>query len=197
MLEFCNKFKAAADHSALNVSKMLADAYIDSPRISNANMTMSVTKLSMCAQVKTLIDSLAGGIAEIKSDTDSVAFLLAVYAAQRFGSADYNDYANCYVDLFDFAITLARYIDSGTAKNAALALINIEREKSFVVYNRIKGDYFKAADGISIFIPKQSADWINSNYTREQYRYFSDFGRDGKWYDFLNEWSSMLKNNGQ
>jgi len=197
MLGFSNKFNASADHSALNVSKMLVDAYIDSPRISNANMTMSVTKLSMCDQVKTLIDSFADGIAQIKSDTDSVAFVLAVYGAQRFGTLDYNDYANCYIDLFDFSITLDRFIDSGAAKNAARALINIEKEKSLVVYNRIKGDYFKAADGISIFMPKQSKDWTNSNYTRDQYRYFTDFGRDGKWYDFLNEWSILLGNNGQ
>ncbi len=197
MLGFSNKFNSSVDHSALNVSKMLADAYIDSPRISNANMTMSVTRLSMCDQVKTLIDTFADGIAEIKSDTDSVAFVLAVYGAQRFGSLNYDDYASCYVDLFDFAITLAHFIDSGVAKNAAMALINIEKERSFVVYNRIKGDYFKAADGISIFMPKQSKDWTNSNYARDQYRYFTDFGRDSKWYGFLNEWSVLLGNNGQ
>jgi hypothetical protein len=197
MLGFSGKFSRSSDHSALNVSKMLVDAYIESPGISNANLTMSVTRLSMCDQLKTLIDSFADGIAEIKSDTDAVAFILAVYGSQRFGSLNFDDYASGYVDLFDFAITLDRYMDSGAAKNAAMALINIEKEKSFVVYNRIKGDYFKAADGISIFIPKQSKDWINANYTRDQYRYFTDFGRDGKWYDFLNEWSVLLGNNGQ
>jgi len=197
MAEFSKKFNASADRSALNVSKMLVDAYIDSPRISSANLTMSVTKLSMCDTVKTLVDGFADGIAAIKSDTDAVAFVLAVYGAQRFGSLDSNDYSSCYVDLFDFAITLDSLIGSGAAKTAAQALIDVEKAKSFVVYNRIKGDYFKAADGISIFIPKQSSDWLNSNYTRDQYRLFTDFGRDGKWYDFLNEWANMLAANGK
>ncbi len=195
-LEFSKKFNASSDHSALAVSKMLVDAYIDSTYITDANLTMSVTKLSMCDRVRTLVDSFAAGMSEIKSDTDSVAFLMAVYGAQRFGSLDYNDYSSCYIDLFDFAATLATYIDAGPARAAAQSLIDIQNEKSFVVYSRVRGDYFKASKGISIFMPKFSKDWVNSNYTREQYRYFIDFGRDGKWYDFLNDWSALLGANG-
>ncbi len=196
MIEFAKKFNASADRSSLNVSKMLVDACIDSPRITIANLTMSVTRLSMCDQIKTLVDSFADGIGEIKSDTDAVAFLMAVYGAQRFGPLDSNNYSSCYIDLFDFAIKLNNFIDAGAAKTAAQALINVETSKSFIVYNRRKGEYFKAADGISIFMPKQSGDWINSNYTREQYRHFTNFGRDGKWYDFLDEWSKILSANG-
>lgn len=197
MLEFSKKFNSNADHSALSVSKMLTDAYVDSPGRSNSHLTMSVTKLSMCSQVKTLIDSFADGLEEIRKDSDASAFLQAVYGVQRFGSLDYNDYTGCYADLFDFAQLIDKYIDPGKAKSAATALIQIENEKSFVVYNRNKGDYFKGADGISIFIARRSADWINSNYTRSQYRYFSDFGRDSKWYDFLDGWSALLSADGK
>jgi|GEM_PF-5196980 len=196
MLAFSKKFTTDSDHSPLGVSRMLVDAYIDSTSTTNVDTTMSVTKLSMCDQLRKLLDSFADGINEIKSDTDSVAFVLAVYGSQRFGSLDYNDYASCYVDLFEFAATLEKYIDSGPAKTAAASLLEIAKEKSFVVYNRVKGEYFKSAGGVSIFIPLQSKDWINSNYTRDQYRYFTDFGRDGKWYDFLNGWSTQLGNNG-
>ena len=193
LTEFSKFFNASTDFSALNVSKMLVNAYIDSKTITASERTLSVTDLSKASLVKSAIDKFADGIMDIKNDSDLSALIKAVNDSQNFGPPYFEGFTNNYIDLFDFSILIDRYIDSGPAREAARELINLENQKTFVVYNKTKGDRYKKADGISIFIPKSKSAWVNNNYNKEQYKNFLDFGRDCRWYEFIDSWGAMMQ----
>ena len=191
---FAQKFNALSNKSSLNVAKIMADAYIDSPNISDSDLTMSVIDLSQSKKIFDSINLMSYYMINYATQAELTAFALAALAenVQHFGPSDYSDYSSSYIDIFDLAALINNNLNYGLLKILAQEILKIKIDNSFVVYNRIKGFKYRYANGISIFLPQKSSHWTNGNYNQIQYKFCTLFGYTNQWSTFLNKWSNVL-----
>jgi hypothetical protein len=204
---FSNKFSALADKNPLAVAKALVDSYVDSTKIAGQSVTMSVVDLSKVSYAASCMNAIASPwLSQTMNSSEAAAFVNAIYKSQRFGPAPYNesaatllyDFSTSYIDLFDLAGMISLNAGAGNLKNQADALLAFKNQ--LIAYNRAIGIYYPRAAGLTIFVPKFSTQWYNSdmtgNYIREQYLYYNDFGAYTLWGVFLDDWAAFLYRNG-
>lgn len=192
---FSMKFNALADKNPLAVSKALVDSYVDSPKMAGKSVTMSVVDLSKVNYAASCMNGIASlWLAGNLNDTEFNAFYDSIYYSQRFGPPSYYDFSTCYIDMFDMASIMSQRAGIGNLKKQADAILAFKNQ--LVPYSRATGAYYPRAAGLSIFVPKYSTQWYNSNMTsnfiREQYLYYNDFGATTSWGAFLDSWARLL-----
>lgn len=204
---FSQKFMALADKSPLAVSKAIVDSYIGSAKLAGKSLTMSAVDLAKVSAMGGFISSVASmWLSKSMNESEIAAFVNAIYKSQRFGPAPYNesaatmlyDFSTSYIDVFDFAAQLSLNSGAGDLKNYADSILNYKN--TLITHSRATGIYYPRAAGLTIFIPKFSTQWYNSdmtsNYIREQYMYLTDFGSSTMWGSFLDDWSGFLYRSG-
>lgn len=188
---FAEKFKKLSDRSPLNVGKAMVDAYVDSETLGGGNTNLCLTDLSKTDEFAGMIDELASVFIENLDGKNNALFDYLKYSIGKSSTAmDESNFYKCYVDFFDFMISLKEFFGMTHQVGILADKIFSFRDK-IIIYNRSSSyyQYNRPVKGIAIFIPDKT-NWDKYN---NQYKSI-DFGVKSRWPELIEKYLNYVSN---